>query len=340
MKALRLYGVRDIRLIEAPEPQASEGEVVVRVGGCGICGTDLHFYRGEWRVKLPLIPGHEFSGIIDEVGPGVDWLEEGLHVVAEPNIVCGHCYYCRMRSRNFYCPNIRAIGVDVDGAFAEYVKVPADNVYPVPEGLPLEEAALIEPLACCIRGLDNVGIEVGDVVAVVGSGPIGLLMVQLAKIWGAVKVYAVDLLEERLRIARELGADITVNASTEDPVDVIVSDTDGLGVDVSIEAVGSAKAMSTALKLARRGGRVLIFGVAPQEEEWAVRPFELYDKELMIVASYRSPYTFQRAVRIATSGRVRFKRIVSHIMPPEEGPRAFEMLDRRERGVVKVVLKP
>ena len=340
MKALRLYGVRDIRLIEAPEPQASEGEVVVRVGGCGICGTDLHFYRGEWRVKLPLIPGHEFSGIIDEVGPGVDWLEEGLHVVAEPNIVCGHCYYCRMRSRNFYCPNIRAIGVDVDGAFAEYVKVPADNVYPVPEGLPLEEAALIEPLACCIRGLDNVGIEVGDVVAVVGSGPIGLLMVQLAKIWGAVKVYAVDLLEGRLRIARELGADITVNASTEDPVDVIVSDTDGLGVDVSIEAVGSAKAMSTALKLARRGGRVLIFGVAPQEEEWVVRPFELYDKELMIVASYRSPYTFQRAVRIATSGRIRFRPIVSHIMPLEEGPRAFEMLDRRERGVVKVVLKP
>lgn len=340
MKALVLYGVGDLRVEEVSKPLPLSGEVIIRVEACGICGTDLHFYKGEWRVKTPLIPGHEFSGVVEEVGPGVEGLEEGMHVVAEPNITCGRCYYCRMKFRNFYCPNIKAIGVDVDGAFAEYVKVPAKNVYVIPRGMPFEEAALIEPIACCLRGLDNVGIKLGDNVAVVGVGPIGLLMLQLARMWGAVKVYAVDLVEERLSLAKRLGADMTVNASEEDPVEAILSDTNGIGVDVAIEAAGSAKAMDTAVKLARRGGGVLIFGVAPQEEEWLLRPFELYEKELTIVASYRSPYTFQRAVRIASSGRVLLSPIISHIAPLERGPEMFDKLSRRVGGIIKVVLRP
>jgi len=340
VKALVLHGIRDLRVEEVAKPKPSAGEVLIRVKACGICGTDLHFYKGEWRVKLPLIPGHEFSGIVEEVGPGVEELEEGMPVVAEPNITCGRCYYCRMKDRNFYCPNIRAVGVDVDGAFAEYVKVPAGNVYTIPRGMPFEEAALIEPLACCLRGLDNVGIELGDTVAVVGVGPIGLLMIQLSKIWGAVKVYAIDLIRERLNLAKQLGADVIVNASKEDPVKAVLSDTNDVGVDVAIEAAGSSRAMDTAVKLARRGGRVLIFGVAPQEEEWRLRPFELYEKELTIVASYRSPYTFQRAVRVASSGRVLLGPIISHVMPLERGPEAFEKLSKKTHGMIKVVLKP
>jgi len=340
VKALVLHGIRDLRVEEVPRPKPSAGEALIRVKACGICGTDLHFYKGEWRVRVPLILGHEFSGIVEEVDSGVEGIEEGTPVVAEPNITCGRCYYCRMKERNFYCPNIRAVGVDVDGAFAEYVKVPAENVYAIPRRIPFEEAALIEPLACCLRGLDNVGIELGDTVAIVGVGPIGLLMIQLAKIWGAVKVYAIDLIRERLDLAKRLGADMTIDASREDPVEAVLSDTDNVGVDVAIEAAGSSKAMDTAVKLARRGGRVLIFGVAPQEEEWVVRPFELYEKELMIIASYRSPYTFQRAVRIASSGRISLGPIISHVMPLERGPEAFEKLSRRASGMIKVVLKP
>jgi len=340
MRALKLYGLRDIRLVEAERPSPSSGEVLLRVGACGICGTDIHFYRGEVKVRLPLIPGHEFSGVVEEVGEGVDWIEEGVHAVAEPNIVCGHCEYCRQRRRNFYCRNIRAVGVDVDGAFAEYVKVPAENVYTIPAGMPLEEAALIEPLACCVRGLDNVGLEEGDYVAVVGAGPIGLLLLQLARMWGAARTYAVDVVEERLRLARELGADVAINAAAEDPVEAIKSDTDGLGVDVAMEAVGSSRAVETAFEVVRRGGRLLIFGVAPENDVWSVRPYAIYEKEIMIVASYRSPFTFQRAVRIAASGRVRLRPIISHVMPLEMGPEAFRMVDERRRGVVKVVLKP
>jgi len=215
VRALVLRGVRDLRLEEVEEPKVSEGEVLIRVGACGICGTDLHFYRGEWRVKTPLVPGHEFSGVVEEVGPGAEWVEVGSRVVAEPNVTCGRCYYCRMEKRNFYCPNIKAVGVDVNGAFAEYVKVPAANVYRFPDWMSFEEAALIEPLACCVRGLYNVGIEPGDTVAVVGAGPVGLLMVQLAKMWGASRVYAIDLIERRLSLAKQLGADVVVNAAKE-----------------------------------------------------------------------------------------------------------------------------
>lgn len=340
MKALVLHGVRDLRLEEVPKPQVNEKEVLLRVGACGICGTDLHFYRGEWRVKTPLIPGHEFSGVIEEVGPGAEWLERGSRVVAEPNITCGYCYYCRMERRNFYCSNIKATGVDVDGAFAEYVKVPALNVYEFPEWMSFEEAALIEPLACCLRGLYNVKIEPGDIVAVVGAGPVGLLLIQLAKMWGASQVYAVDLLDTRLSLAKQLGADATINVVKDDADEVVKSLTEGFGVDVAIEAVGSSKAISIAMRLARRGGRVLVFGVAPEDDVLPVKPFELYDKELLIVSSYRSPFTFQRAVKIASSRRISLRPIVSHVMELEKGVEAFRMLNERKSDVVKVVLKP
>ena len=340
VRALVLHGVRDIRLEDVPEPEVGEGEVLLRVGACGVCGTDLHFYRGEWRVKTPLVPGHEFSGIVEKVDSGVDWVDVGAKVVAEPNITCGRCYYCRMEKRNFFCVNIKAIGVDVNGAFAEYVKVPAANIYRVPDRVSLEEAALIEPLACCVRGLYNVSIEPGDTVAVVGAGPVGLLMVQLARMWGASKVFALDLIDSRLALARQLGADVAVNPRKEDAVETIRSETDGIGVDVSIEAVGSSRAIELALKLARRGGRVLVFGVAPESDEMRLRPFELYEKELTIVSSYRSPYTFQRAVRIAASGRLALKPIISHVLPLERGAEAFRMLDERKEQTVKVLLKP
>lgn len=335
-----MHNIRDLRVEDVPLPKIQSNDVLVRVTACGICGTDIHFYRGEWKVRLPLIPGHEFSGIVEKVGSNVKMINPGDHVVAEPNITCGECIYCRMSERNFFCVNLRAIGVDRDGAFAEYVSVPAKNVYIIPNDFPLEEAALIEPLACCIRGLDNVGIKVGDKVAVIGTGPIGLLMIQLVKMWGAVKVYAMDLLEERLKIAKKLGADVIINPTKEDPIEVIMEDTDNLGVDISIEAVGSVRAINTAFRVVRRGGRLLIFGVAPQNAIWRVRPFELYDKELLIVASYRSPYTFQRAVKIAISRRINLSEIITHTLPLDKIVEAFNMLDRKARGVIKVIIKP
>lgn len=335
-----MHGIRDFRLEKASKPRILSNEVQVKVGAAGICGTDLHFYRGEWEVKTPLVPGHEFSGTISEVGKDVRGFEVGDRVVAEPNMVCGKCYFCLMSDRNFFCERLRAVGVDVDGAFAEYVKVKAQNVYRFPESLSFEEAALIEPLACCIRGLDRINIEAGDTAAIVGAGPIGLLLLQLVKMAGASMVIQTDLDEERLNLARELGADFTVNVQDEDPVRAIKELTSGYGVDVAVEAVGSPEAITQAMEATRRGGHLNVFGVSPQNAVWAVKPFDLYSKELTITTSYRSPFTFQRAVKMASSGKLKLKPLISHVFSLDEIVRVFEMLDRKLEKTVKIIVKP
>ncbi len=340
MKAAVLHDVRDIRVEEVKKPEIAEDEVLIEVKTAGICGTDLHFYKGEWKVDMPIIPGHEFSGVIAEVGENVDGFKIGEHVVAEPNITCGSCYFCLMSERNFFCENLKAVGVTVNGAFAEYLKIKGRNLYRIPENLSFEEAALIEPLACCIRGLDNVGIKAGESVLIVGAGPVGLLLMQLVRNFGASMIIQTDLEDYRLEKALELGADHVINVRKEDPIKVIKELTGGYGVDVAIEAVGSPKAITQAVEAVRKGGRVNIFGVSPQDAVWQVKPFDLYSKELTITTSYRSPYTFQRAVKMASSGRLKLKPLISHIFPLEKIAEAFEILDKKLDNVMKVILKP
>jgi len=245
-----------------------------------------------------------------------------------------------MSERNYFCENLEATGVTVNGAFAEYVKIVASNVYKLPKGYNLDEAALIEPLACCVRGIDQAKIKVGDTIAIIGAGPVGLILLQLALQSGASMVIRTDMEDSRLSLAKELGADHTINVTKEDPVESIKELTGGYGVDVAIEAVGKPAAITQAMRATRRGGRLVIFGVSPEDAVWNVRPFELYDKELTIKTSYRSPYTFQRAVKVAVSGRVRLKPLISHIFKIDEIHRAFEVAEKRLEGAVKVLVKP
>ena len=340
MRAAVLYNIRDLRLEDVSTPEFSTDEVLIKVNATGVCGTDIHIYRGEWKTSMPIILGHEFSGVIVETGRDVKNLKIGDPVVAEPNILCGSCYFCRMSERNYFCENLKATGVTINGAFAEYVKTKAENVYKVTEGFNLDEAALIEPLACCVRGIDQAKVRTGDTVAIVGAGPIGLILLQLVKLAGASMVIQTDMEDARLKMARDLGADHTINVAEEDPVEAIKRLTGGYGVDVAIEAVGSPKAITQAMKATRRGGRLNIFGVSPEDAVWEVKPFELYEKELTITTSYRSPFTFQRAVKIALSGKVKLKPLISHIFRLEEIHRAFEVAEKRLEGAVKVLVKP
>jgi len=340
MKAVALFGVGDIRTIEKEVPTIGDRDVLIRVGACGICGTDIHFFKGEWEVKTPLVLGHEFSGTIAKVGAKATNVKAGDRVVAEPNIVCGKCKYCRMSERNFFCENLRATGVTIDGAFAEYVTVPEQNVYTISGKLSLEEAALVEPLACIVRGLDNLRIPIGSSVAIVGAGPIGLLMTQLVKHYGASKIFAIDPVEERLKLAKDLGADIIIDPDSQNPKDIIGENTEGLGTDISIECVGSSSAIETALTVLRKAGKLLIFGVAPEHDMWHVKPFALYNKEVSIFTSYRSPYTFQRAVELASSESLRLKPIISHVYDLGQAPEVFSNLAAKKRGFIKALLKP
>ncbi|MBS7615562.1 zinc-dependent alcohol dehydrogenase family protein [Candidatus Bathyarchaeota archaeon] len=341
MLAAVLPEIRNLRLDNVPSPEYSADEVLIKVHAAGICGTDIHIYRGEWKTSMPIILGHEFSGVIAEVGRSVkEDLKVGDPVVVEPNILCGTCHFCRMSERNYFCENLKAVGVTIDGAFTEYVKVKAENVYKLPKKFSLDEAALVEPLACCVRGIDQARIKAGDTVAIIGAGPIGLILLQLAKQSGASAIIQTDIEETRLKLAKDLGADYTVCMAREDAVEAIKSLTDGYGVDVAIEAVGSTKAITQAMNVTRRGGRLNIFGVAPQDEVWNVKPFDLYDKELTVTTSYRSPFTFQRAVKIASSGSVKLRPLVSHIYKLEEIQSAFEVAEKKLEGAIKVLVKP
>jgi len=340
MKAAVLHEVKDLRLGDVPLPTISTDEVLIKVEAAGICGTDVHIYKGEWKTNMPIILGHEFSGVVADLGQDVKDLRIGDHMVVEPNILCGTCHFCRASERNYFCENLQATGVTVDGAFAEYVKTRGRNAYRITEALTFDEAALIEPLACCVRGIDQAGIKVGDTVAIIGAGPIGLILLQLVRMAGASTVIQTDMEETRLELAKKLGADYTINIRSEDPVEAASGLTGGYGADVAIEAVGSPNAITEAMMVTRRGGRLNIFGVSPQDAVWQVRPFDLYTKELTITTSYRSPFTFQRAVQIATSGRVKLKPLISHIFRLEEIERAFEAAEKKLEGAIKVLVKP
>lgn len=340
MKAAVLHGIGDIRVEDVAEPSISEKEVLIGVKATGICGTDIHFFKGEWAVPTPIVPGHEFSGVISKIGKGVSGIREGWHVVAEPNVICGNCYFCKLSEKNFFCLNLKATGVDTNGAFAEFVNVPASNVYRIPEALSFEEAALIEPVACCVRGMDQTGIRLGDFVVIIGSGPIGSILMQLAKMNGARCVVVSDISDDRLKMVKSLGADYVVNTSNEDLMNVVSELTGGIGADIVIEAVGKPETILQAIKIARRGGRVNIFGVAPQDAVLNIKPFDLYAKELTITTSYRSPFTFQRAVDLVSSGRLQLKPLITHIFPLNEITRAFEIVEGRKQGVMKAIVKP
>jgi len=337
LKALVLEEVGKLEVKDVDEPQRKKGEVLIKVMRGGICGTDLHLLKGQWKAQLPLILGHEISGYVvepDEEGN----FKKGQHVVFEPNIICHHCYFCRLGEPNYFCTNLKGFGVEMNGGFADYVSVPLENVYAVPDSMTWEEAATIEPLACSVRGIDRLSMKIGDRVAVVGAGPMGILMIQLVKMMGASKILAVEPREDRREAALKFGADEAVTPA--EALKKAYDMTDGVGMDKVIEAVGAVPAIETAYPLARRGGTFEIFGVSPETAKWTVSPFDLYNRELTIVTSYRSPLTFERAIQVASSGRINLKAMVTHVFPLEQAPKAFDMLIKGEGNAIKVDLAP
>lgn len=321
-----------IALERRSAPRPGPSEVLIEVRACGVCGTDVHILDGQYPASPHIALGHEYAGLVVEVGAGVTGLAADDRVAVDPNIPCGGCPACR-RGDVHLCDGLQALGVTRDGGFAQLCRVPATQAYRLPDDLGFEVGALAEPLSCCLHGLDLAGIRPGDRVAILGAGPIGLLMTQLARGAGAAVVVVTDLVPERRRLARELGADVAL-----DPGAGTLSDALPGGADVVLECVGAPATAAQALDLARRGGTVVWFGVTPPGAAVPVEPYTVYRKELTVRGAFVNPRTFGRAITLLAQRRVRTEPLVSHRFGLAAVSEAIAAVKRRE--AVKALILP
>jgi NADPH2:quinone reductase len=322
-----------------PDPTPKPDELVIRVGACGICGTDLHIVDGDSPLaRYPVVPGHEFAGEVVAVGsnvpPGIGTRDTimtvGTRVAVEPNLYCGHCEFCRTGHENL-CLNYAAIGVTVDGACAEYVTVPATKAYVLPEQLSFREAALIEPISCAVHGMHRLNPKSGDTFLIVGAGTMGLMLVQLALRGGASKVAVVDLNTQRLQLAEKLGAD-----SIQTDINKLLED-EPLGFDCVIDVTGVAPAIEGGFAAAKRGGKLLVFGVAPGEARISLSPFRIYNDEITVLGSMAVLYSFGPALNLLSSGVIDTGVMLTAALPLEDFPNALSMV-RRGEGIKTQIL--
>ena len=338
MKASRFLGNKTFAVTDLPTPHAGPGELVLRNQVCGVCGTDVHIYHGEpgsADVNPPVVLGHEYSGEVVEVGEGVTGFAVGDHVTVDPNIYCGHCSYCQNGKKQL-CPSMEAIGVTRDGGFAQYSRIPASQAFKLEPTVPWEAAAMAEPLACCLHGIDLAGIQVGDKVCVVGGGAIGLLMVQLAKLSGASQIVLSEPNEKRRQVGLQLGANAALDPTRPDAQEAFAQVLGG-GANVVIECVGNVPAVKSAFQFAGKGATVLLFSVPKVDATFDLPLFDVYKKELTIKGSFVNPDTHARAVALINSGKVDFGPIITHRFTLDQLPEAIAM--QMSDASIKVVVE-
>ena len=305
MKAAVFYEKHDLRIEDMPVPVPKDDEVLIEVKACGICGTDVHIYHGdEGAAATPsgTVLGHEFAGIVRGIGANVKGIAVGDRVCVDPNKLCNECYYCKSGLGHF-CENMIGIGTTVHGGFAEYCAVPQSQVYRLPDGLSYEEAAMTEPVACCLHGIDMCEIDVSDTVMIIGGGMIGLIMLQLAKLSGASRLILLEPVAAKRELAKKLGADLCIDPLHED-VSAILAANQVSRIRVVIECVGRPDTMEQAISYAGRSSIVMFFGLTKPQETISVKPFELFKKEIVLKASFINPYTQQRALDLIGSGKI------------------------------------
>jgi len=327
VRAVLLHAPSEPEVVDAPDPAPAPGEVVIAVDACGICGTDLHIYDGDFApTPYPIVPGHEFSGEV--VARGDTEIVEGTFAAIDPSLHCGRCSECR-RGRGNLCLNWGAIGVTTDGAFAEYVRVPAANVYPLDERIPRTWGTIVEPLSCVVHAMDRLGSPFGARVLIYGAGTMGLLLAQVLRREGAAGVDVVDLRADRLPVARRVGADD------------VGSSADELGAerwDVVVDATGSVSAIENGLGRVARGGTFLVFGVSPADASARFSPFRVYNEEITVLGSMAVLHSFGRAVELLASGAVDAAPLLTHRLPLESFGEALAQV-RAGEGL-KVQLSP
>jgi len=342
MKAAMLYGVKDLRLENIEEPAVSRGEVLVKVRAATTCGTDVKIWqRGyvEKVIKLPTVFGHEWAGNVVDVGDGVDWPAKGMRIRAGNSAPCLHCEMCQRGKYNL-CLNMMWLW----GAYAEYIKVPARmvlvNTQEIPAQVSYEEAAIAEPLACVLHGAEEAGVGLGDNVAILGAGPIGLLHLLVARKLGVQKTIMIDIIDERLEFAKKLGADEVVNGKREDVGERTRQLTGGKGADVVIEAIGLPPTWQQALMLPRQGGTVLEFGGCPPGTKVELDAEKLHYGELTVLGAFHTtPFHFRKALNLISSRVIDVRPLLTGHMKLEKIADAFEILST-SKSEIKIAIQP
>lgn len=338
MKAAVFYQEKKLRIEDIPIPEPQEGEVLIKVMACGICGTDVHIFNGdEGAAATPAgtVLGHEFSGVVEKLGANVKGLSVGDKVCVDPNKLCDECYYCK-KGIGHFCESMIGIGTTVNGGFAEYCCVPQSQVYKVSEKTSFEKAAMAEPVACCLHGIDMCDIKVGETVLIIGGGMIGLIMLQLSKLSGAGRLILLEPVAEKRVLGYKLGADLCIDPIHEN-VEEILSEK-GIGrISTVIECAGLPSTMSQAIYLAGKKSTVMLFGLTKPNDEIPVKPFEIFKKEIVIKASFINPYTQQRAVDLIDSGKIDVSSMVYKKISLDELSSVLSDSVLRSKGKIIVV---
>jgi D-arabinitol dehydrogenase (NADP+) len=330
MKAAVLEAVKKITVrSDVPPPAIGPRDVLVRAKACGICGTDVHIWEGDFFPTFPLIPGHELAGEVAEIGAEVTDLAVGDRVMVDPTVTCEECHFCMINRQN-HCLAWNAVGVTRDGGFAEYVRVPAKNCYRF-ENVTFGEAAFCEPLACVVFGQDRARIEIGSEVLILGAGPIGQLHLQACRANGAAAVTVVDVVESKLELARQHGAGEVVVARGD--LEARLKKIARYGFDVVIDATGVAAVMKNSLKYVKNGGKYVVFGVCGPHDTIEISPFEIYRRDLEIIGSFAIRRTYDRAFKLMEHGVIDVKKLVHEALPVEELPRGLEMMKKGQAGM-------
>ncbi len=343
MKAAVLYGKEDVRLEQRPVPQPGAGEVLVRIQAALTCGTDLKVFRNGGHAKMLEVPalfGHEFAGIIEKIGPGVTGWREGQRVVAANSAPCGSCFTCK-RSQPNLCEDL----LFVNGAYAEYLLLPArivkKNLLEIPEKLSFQAAALTEPLACVLRGIQAIAPNRGETVVVLGAGPVGLMFVQLAAKAGT-RVILLGKGTKRLEAALRCGAEVILDLATlEDPISAIRKATpESKGPDICIEAVGRPQAWSQALSIVRPGGRVLLFGGCPAGTEVPLDTRRVHYDELSILSVFHhTPEAIRQSLNLLANGIVKPDLLITRHAPLDDLPAILRKM-LTDQDAVKTAILP
>lgn len=341
MKALKLHAPRDLRLSDVPVPEPRPGEVLLRVLAVTICHSDIHYYRdghiGDTVSQEPLVLGHEFSAEVVRVTPGIEGIAPGDLVAVEPAVSCGHCRYCREGNPNL-CMNLLFAGTPpLDGALQEYICYRPEFLFRLPAGFSAEDGALLEPLGVALHSWDLGALRVGESVAIVGCGPIGLLLIQLARIAGAAPILAVEPLPYRRDLAAELGA--VVLSPDDDVARVAAQHTGGHGVDVAIEVAGYGPAQEEAAKMVKRGGTLVLVGIPP-DDQLLLTHHLVRRKGLTIHVARRMKHTYPRAINLLQRGMIDLHALVTHRYPLQQADEGFRLVESYGDGVVKAVVYP